>query len=54
MIADLTEAEMFVIQRLRALKKEAGHGTLRVEVTAGHETLVKREYSEKPPPRSRT
>lgn len=46
---DVTAGERFVLERLRAIKANGGHGTLRVEVTAGQESLVKREHSEKPP-----
>lgn len=47
----LTPAEARAIELLRAIKNEAagrGHGTLRVEVTEGRESLFKREHSEKP------
>lgn len=47
MMIEVTDNEARIIERLRALKQNAGHGTLRVEVTAGSETLIKREYSER-------
>jgi hypothetical protein len=48
-ILDLTPAEHRAIVLLREIKKDAGHGTLRVEVTAGYESLLKQEFSEKLP-----
>lgn len=47
----LSPAEARAVELLRAIKNDAagrGHGTLRVEVTDGRETLFKREHSEKP------
>lgn len=42
---DVTPKEAGVIQHLRALKQEGGHGTLRVDVADGSEILLKREHS---------
>ena len=47
MRVEITPAEASVIQHLRALKQNKGTGTLRVEVTAGAESLLKREHSVK-------
>lgn len=44
MKAELTTEEAYVIFLLRGIKKN-GHGTLRVEVTAGKESLFKDESS---------
>ena len=46
---DLTPNEHRVIDLLRELKRNKGYGTLRVEVTAGAESLFRKERSEKPP-----
>lgn len=46
----LTNEEWRAVQHLRALKADdggRGHGTLRVEVVNGRESLFKREHSEK-------
>ena len=48
----MTPNERRVIELLRELKSDRGHGTLRVEITAGVETLVKHERSEKFPART--
>lgn len=51
-----TEQEREVLDWLRAIKKEQkgkGHGTLRVEITDGSESLLKREYSHRWPQRAR-
>lgn len=48
----LTPREAWVIGHLRKIKSEQngkGHGTLRIDVVDGFETLVKREISERPP-----
>ena len=42
---DVTAKEAGVIQHLRALKENKGHGTLRVDVADGAEILFKREHS---------
>ena len=47
----LTPSESRVIELLRNLKENHGHGTLRVEITAGMESLFKSEKSELPPER---
>lgn len=53
----LTANEIIAVRRLRALKAgvkldsrlpDQGHGTLRVEVRAGWEELIKYEFSEIP------
>lgn len=54
----MTDNEIIIVRRLRALKSginkldsrepDRGHGALRVEITAGWETLIKHEYSESP------
>lgn len=44
---DVTPKEAGVIQHLRALKANDGHGTLRVDVADGAEILLKREHSVK-------
>lgn len=46
---NLRPAHDLVIQRMLAIESEKngkGHGTLRVEITDGKVTLIKREYSE--------
>lgn len=47
MIVDITGPEFEVIEKLRALKKHTGHGTLRVEVLDGNEDLIRFEFSQK-------
>ncbi len=53
MMRDITDQEWFVIQRIRKVAAEAtdgrGHGDVRVAITDGQPTLVKREISEKIP-----
>ncbi len=44
---DVTAKEAGVIQHLRALKSDGGHGTLRVDVADGAEILLRREHSVK-------
>ncbi len=50
---DITDQEWFVVQRIRKIAHEQpdgrGHGDVRVVVTDGQPTLVKREISEKIP-----
>ena len=48
----LTPNESRVIQLLRNLKENQGHGTIRIEITAGMESLFKAEKSELPPERA--
>lgn len=47
----LTENEARVVELLREMKASRGHGTLRVEVRDGLESLLRPEYSELPPER---
>ncbi len=47
----LTANEARAIELLRKLKAEQGHGTLRIEVVAGVESLYRAEASELPPER---
>lgn len=42
---DVTAREAGVIENLRAIKKDTGHGTLQVSVTDGVESLVLRAHS---------
>lgn len=51
MMLELTAEEVRVINNLRLLKHQRGHGTLRVEIVAGYESLIKREHSERLEPR---
>jgi hypothetical protein len=50
---DITDAEWFVVQRLRNVAHEdpggRGHGIVRVAIVDGIPALVKRELSEKVP-----
>lgn len=46
---EVTAAERIIIERLRAIQSNGGHGTLRVDVTDGHASFLKREHSEKLP-----
>jgi len=48
----LTENEARAIALLRDLKANRGHGTLRIEVRDGLESLYRPERSELPPMRS--
>ena len=48
----LTDNEMRVVELLRELKANRGHGTLRIEVRDGNESLFRQEQSELPPMRS--
>ena len=45
----LTDNELRAVQLLRALKAGNGYGTLRIEVTAGQESLFRSERCELPP-----
>ena len=45
---DLTKNEHRVIDLLRELKRNKGYGTLRIEITAGVESLFRKEVSERP------
>lgn len=44
----LTPNENRVVELLRALKANKGHGTLRVDIADGLEILFRPEFSEKP------
>ena len=50
---DITPNEVRVIELLRELKSGTGYGTLRIDVTAGQESLFKPERSELPPEKKR-
>lgn len=49
MNVDLTESEARVIELLRIMKLNRGHGTLHIEVASGAEKLFTRETKELPP-----
>lgn len=50
MMIDVTAAEKYVVDRLREVKKSAnGHGSVRVDVVERQESLVRIEYTGKPP-----
>lgn len=46
---NLTPNECRAVELLRELKQNKGHGTLRIEITAGMESLFRSERSELAP-----